>query len=214
MKKHQDNLLLLTCLFVVSLIISNVVTTRLVKTGVMIWGIEVVVPGAVFCYAITFLITDVIGEIWGKAEANRVVKYGVYSQISATALIIFTGYLPTFSFLRDAYGVILGQNALFVISSLCAYWISQTIDVRLFHWLKSKNGERHKWLRNNVSTTISQFVDTAIFISLAFGVGYGWGFEQETRGTLIVMLMAQYVLKVCLALLDMPVFYFLTRFKH
>ena len=71
MQKTDYNLRLLTIIFVVSLIISNVVTGKLVATGLYFDSVQMVLPGAMFCYALTFLVTDVIGEIWGKQEANE-----------------------------------------------------------------------------------------------------------------------------------------------
>ena len=76
MKKTNSNLIGINMLFVVALVISNVVTAKLFATGINIFGIALTLPGAALCYAITFLATDVIGEIWGKAEANRTVRWG------------------------------------------------------------------------------------------------------------------------------------------
>lgn len=66
-------------------------------TGLSLWGTDVALPGAVFCYAITFLMADVIGEIWGKEEANRTVRFGLVGRITATALITATQYIPAAS---------------------------------------------------------------------------------------------------------------------
>lgn len=213
MVKSQKNLAVLSSFFVTALLVSNVVAARLVKTGIVVAGEEIILPGAVFCYAITFLITDVIGEIWGREEADRVVWLGMVSQILATALIAFTGWLPTFGPLHEAYSTILGQNSVFVLSSLAAYWVSQNADVWIFHQLKSETCGRKKWLRNNASTITSQFLDTVIFITAAFGFGYGWIFDPAMHGALALMLAAQYGLKIILAVLDTPFFYFLTRRK-
>ena len=71
MKKTNSNLIGINMMFVVSLVISNVVTAKLFATGLTLFGSSLALPGAAVCYAITFLATDVIGEIWGKQEANR-----------------------------------------------------------------------------------------------------------------------------------------------
>ena len=94
MQKTDYNLRLLSILFVVSLIISNVVTGKLVQTGLTFQGVEMVLPGAMVCYALTFLMTDVIGEIWGKQQANECVKLGFIAQLTALLLIQLTKYLP------------------------------------------------------------------------------------------------------------------------
>lgn len=71
MKKSNQNLILISMLFAVSLVISNVVTAKLVDTGINMFGSPVALPGAVLCYAITFLCTDVVGEIWGKKKQTE-----------------------------------------------------------------------------------------------------------------------------------------------
>ena len=76
MRKTNENLILLNTLFATALIVSNVVTAKLFHTGITLFGINLVLPGAAVCYACTFLFTDVIGEIWGRAEASKSVMIG------------------------------------------------------------------------------------------------------------------------------------------
>ncbi len=70
MKRTNENLLLCAMVFVVALVISNVVTGKTIQTGIPLFGSTIVLPGAALCYAITFLMTDVIGEVWGRKEAQ------------------------------------------------------------------------------------------------------------------------------------------------
>lgn len=218
MKKTDRNLAILRTVFAVSLVISNVVTSKLIYTGISLFGTVITLPGAALCYAITFLATDVIGEIWGKKEANQTVLLGFIGQILATVLIIFTQYLPAAdSTVQGAYQTILGQNYIFVVGSLVAYWASQTWDVMVFHKIRDryikKRGTREggRWIWNNASTMTSQIVDTVLFIGISFGVGFGWFFQPEMWPSLAAMMVGQYVLKFILAALDTPIFYFLTR---
>lgn len=218
MKKTDRNLAILRTVFAVSLVISNVVTSKLIYTGINLFGTVITLPGAALCYAITFLATDVIGEIWGKKEANQTVLLGFIGQILATVLIIFTQYLPAAdATVQGAYQTILGQNYIFVIGSLVAYWASQTWDVMVFHRIRDryikKRGTREggRWIWNNASTMTSQIVDTVLFIGISFGVGFGWFFQPEMWPSLAAMMVGQYVLKFILAALDTPIFYFLTR---
>lgn len=218
MKKTDRNLAILRTAFAVSLVISNVVTSKLIYTGISLFGTVITLPGAALCYAITFLATDVIGEIWGKKEANQTVMLGFIGQILATVLIIFTQYLPAAdTTVQGAYQTILGQNYIFVIGSLVAYWASQTWDVMVFHKIRDryikKRGTREggRWIWNNASTMTSQIVDTVLFIGISFGVGFGWFFQPEMWPSLAAMMVGQYVLKFILAALDTPIFYFLTR---
>lgn len=198
MRKNEKNLSLLNCLFVVSLIVANVVASKIVS----FWGL--VVPAAIVAYPVTFLITDVIGEIWGKEEANRTVKIGFVCQLFSLLLIGLAILLPVAPFANNQveFKSILGQSFRCVTASLVAYLCSQSWDVYVFHKLKNINGEKHKWIRNNLSTMTSQIIDTAIFITIAF-IG--------SVPNIFTMIISQYVIKVVYALLDTPFFYILTR---
>lgn len=220
MKKNDVNLSILNALFVVSLVISNVVTGKLIYTGISIFeGTVVTLPGAGVCYAFTFLITDIIGELWGKEQASRTVIYGLIGQVFATLLIVMTQYLPAAdSNMQNSYNMILGQNWIFVLASLAAYFVSQLWDVWVFHKIRerivAKKGNAHsRWIWNNASTMTSQIFDTVVFISIAFGFGFGWFFKKEMYVVLLSMLIGQYVFKFILALIDTPLFYLFTHQK-
>ena len=215
MRKSDYNLRLLTVIFVVSLIISNVVTGKLVQTGLSFNGIEMILPGAMVCYALTFLMTDVIGEIWGKQQANECVKLGFIAQLTALVLVQLTKYLPAYNpEMQNAYNMVLGQGWLYVLASLLAYYTAQSWDVFIFHKIRNKfNGNpKLRWIWNNLSTLTSQMIDTLIFITIAFGLGLGWLFNNiEMLG---LMIIGQYLFKAGLAILDTPFFYVMTRRKY
>ena len=217
MKKTNANLVLLSMLFAVSLVIANVVTAKLFDTGIFLFGIPVVIPGAAVSYAVTFLMTDVIGEIWGRATANKTVIFGIIAQLLATAIIIGTQFLPAVDpAMQGAYEMLLGQNWIFVIGSLVAYIASQTWDVWAFHtirdkWIAKKGNTKDRWIWNNLSTVTSQIIDTIVFILISFGIGFGWLFDSNMWPVLGAMLVGQYVFKVFLALIDTPIFYLLTH---
>lgn len=209
MRKTKETLNILTVIFIVSLVIANVITGKVIDTGLTLFGQPLTIAGAIVCYPICYLITDIVGEMWGKHEANQIVKYGFIGQVIATLIIVVTTYTPYIDpEMQNAYIKLLGQNWVFVVGSLSAYLISQYLDVHIFHKLKENKSE-HKWLRNNASTMISQFVDTAIFITIAFGFGFGWIFDNQTA--LLNMLIGQYLIKLIIAVLDTVPFYILTR---
>lgn len=214
MRKTSFNLQVLIVIFVISLIISNVVTGKLVNTGLYFNNVLMVLPGAMVCYALTFLMTDVIGEIWGKEEANNCVKLGFIAQITALILIQLTKYLPAYNpEMQNAYVMVLGQGWIYVTASLIAYYTAQSWDVFIFHKIRDhfKANSNLRWIWNNLSTLTSQMIDTAIFITIAFGFGYGWLFNNIKM--LGLMIIGQYLFKACLAILDTPFFYLMTRRK-
>lgn len=153
-----------------------------------------------------------------NATAQRVVKYGFIGQIFATACIMITSVFPaTDAVMDNAYQTLLGQNWIFVIGSLSAYLVSQSWDVAVFHAIRDRYIAKHgstkggRWLWNNGSTITSQIWDTVIYAVISFGFGLGWVHTHEGRMQLIGIIIGQYLLKACLALLDTPFFYFFTR---
>lgn len=210
MRKTPETLNILTIVFIVSLVISNVITGKVIDMGITLFGNPVTIAGAVICYPVCYLITDIVGEMWGKREANKIVKYGFIGQVLATLIIAATTYTPYLDMdMQAAYVKLLGQNWVFVVGSLSAYLASQYLDVHIFHTLKEKTNGKSKWIRNNASTMLSQLVDTAIFIIIAFGFGFGWIFDNQVA--LLNMVIGQYLIKLIIAVLDTVPFYILTR---
>ena len=169
-------------IFITGLLISNVLGSKIVT----IYGLRM--PSATIAYAVTYLMTDVVGELYGKKAADRLVKIGL-------ALI-----LPSDND-TSAFNQIFNSTTRIIIASLSGYLISQSVDVFIFHKIKSYS-EKYKFLRNNISTIISQFIDTAVFSFIAF-----YGIVPRVADLLYGVFFA----KVILALCDTPFFYLLTR---
>lgn len=215
MKKTNRNLVVLIALFVTSLLTSNIISSNgMILTGIYIGSIQLLAPAAVLAYALTFLATDIIGQIWGKREANFAVIVGFASQVLCSALIYLTPVIFAPWFIGSDTYTALNSLGWFTAGSLVAYICSQTWDVFIFHkikdWARNKFGEdrynKQRWLWNNGSTMTSQIIDTVIFIGIGFGIGLGMGGTE-----LIGLMIGQYCIKFCLALLDTPFFYLLTR---
>lgn len=219
MHKTEQNYMILLTIFVISIVIANVVGARVITTGLFLGPVELCTSGGAITYAATFLCTDIVGEIWGKKRAMEMVKYGFIGQVFATLAIILTGFCkPQNAVMEQAYQTLLGQNYVFVIGSLCAYYASQTWDVFIFHklrdWHISKVKNYHgefRWVWNNGSTLTSQIIDTFIYAFISFGVGLGWAWTSQGRTQLLGLMLGQYLLKACLALLDTPFFYVFTK---
>lgn len=199
MQKTTFNLILLNSIFMIGLVMSNLFGGKIITV------LGFTVAGAIITYPLTFLSTDIIGEIWGKQEANDCMKIGIIVQLIFLALGYLSLAIPpqeASEALQQSLKVVLNQGLRMTLASLGAFSVSQFLDVFLFHKLKERcNGEK-KWLRNNLSTMISQLVDTLIFITIAF-----YGVVED----LPAMVLGQYVIKLLLALGDTPFFYFFTR---
>lgn len=217
MKQTQTNLIMLNIIFCISIVIANVVGCKIINTGVSLFGIPLATSGGAITYAFTFLCTDIIGEIWGKQEANKSVKMGFCAQIFAIVLIVLTQYTPTDDLkMQNAYETLLGQSPYFVAGSLCAYLCSQNWDVFVFHKIRDRfksksNFAEWKWVWNNGSTMTSQIIDTFIYTIVSFGLGFGWLFDPTKYRMMLSIMLGQYLLKFCLAAADTPFFYYFTR---
>lgn len=215
MKKTEKNLILLMVTFVTALLTANIISSNgMIFTNIYLGSIQLLAPAAVLAYAITFLSTDIISQIWGKKQANFAVLCGLIAQCICTALIYLTPIIFKAWFVGSDTYTALNSLGWFTLGSLIAYCASQTWDVFIFHkikdWAEKKWGtesyNKWRWLWNNGSTMTSQIIDTVIFIGIGFGIGLGM------RGNdLIGLMIGQYCIKFVLALLDTPFFYFFTR---
>ena len=218
MKKNQTNLNLLYTIFAVFLVTANAIASKVFDTGLSLFGSPITLTVGAICYPFTFLITDIIGEVWGKKESKVAVLYGFIAQVISTLFIVAARYLPAVdSGVQDAYVTMLGQSWVFVIASLVAFISSQSWDVFIFHKIRDKYIEKHgtraggRWIWNNASTMTSQLIDSVLYVIIAFGFGFGWLFQKEMHGTMIAMIVGQYLIKFLIAALDTPIFYILTR---
>ncbi len=227
-KQYQKDALFLTLagIFLTSLVLGNVIgTTKFVNifsielptwlssiTPALIRNDSIYtmsVPVGVIAYPFTFLATDLISELFGRKKAQLVVWIGLSMNVFMLFLMSINHWLP------DAAGVSGGLN-LFegvyefmvgnTIASMVAYLIAQSVDVKLFHFLKKKTSGKHLWLRNNVSTMVSQLIDSTAILSILYFTNK-LGSEINTVGTLIVLIVNSYLFKFFFAVLDTPLFY-------
>ncbi|PLX66217.1 MAG: transporter [Denitrovibrio sp.] len=191
----MNSLIILSALFSAALVVASILSSKIIT----IFGFFV--PAGIIAYSITFIITDTTSEIYGKKAADTVVLSGFISLVVTFLMMQASIILPSAPFWtnQEAFVSVIGSTSRIIIASLVAYVISQFHDVWLFHFLKQKTNGKHLWLRNNASTAISQFIDSFIFISIAFyGVMPIWQ-----------LIFGQWVIKMAIALIDTPIVYLL-----
>ncbi|WP_120170427.1 queuosine precursor transporter [Thermohalobacter berrensis] len=197
--RSEKMFLLLASIFIALLVVSNIIASKIIMVGNLIG------PAAVLCYALTFAISDTIAEIWGKERTKYVVTLGFLASVISAIMIKIAILMPPAPFWQNQqeYKLILGSNIRIVIASMLAYLTSQYHDVWAFHFWKKLTNEKHLWIRNNLSTLVSQMIDTIIFIVVAF---YGTGTP------LMSIIIGQYTIKLIIAICDTPLVYILVNF--
>lgn len=161
---------------------------------------------AIPIYAGTFLITDIISEKFGVKEAKRAVWLGIIAQVFlviVVALILSSDVVP---YKKDVLEAAFGFLPRLVIASSVAYITSQFLDVYIFHWIRERMGTTHRWVRNLVSTVISQFLDTGIFLGIAF---YGKP-PFEDPSVWLKFVIFTWLFKSAVAMIDTPFFLYAT----
>lgn len=166
-----------------------------------------VLPVSIIWFPLTFLITDIVSEMYGARRARFLVIMGFCMSLLLLAFSLIGIRLPVAEFypLQEDYTNIFGPIWRLLFGSMAAYLLAQLIDVRLFHFWKKLTKGKHLWLRNNASTMISQFIDTftvnTIFLYKNLAVFTG------DFGDLMNIILGVYVLKVVIAALDTPLCY-------
>ena len=171
-------------------------------------------------FASSFLVTDILSEKYGIKAAAKGAKIGLMSNITATILLqVSVAFEPSATdYSQIAMKTLFGPLSRFTAVGLIGYWISQNIDIHLFEQIKKRFPEnKYLWLRNNGSTILSQFVDTAIFTYLAFYLSFDiLGFSYVgfyDFNTCLEIFTTTYLMKIVIATFDTP-FLYLAKKMH
>ena len=203
MKKHANNIyLILVGLFITSLVVSNLIFQKFFYLNIL--GINFQLSVGIIFYPITFLVTDVVSEIFGKKKANQMVISGIVSSIFCLGIIYIANYLPSTKWSpvnNETFNLVFGNTSLAVGASMLAYLCAQLIDIRIYHFWKKITKGKHLWLRNNASTFCSQFLDTfLILFLLCSGGAINWD-------KFSVLFIYGFIFKIIIAVLDTPIIY-------
>ncbi len=166
-----------------------------------------ILPVSIIWFPLTFLITDIVSEMYGARRARYLVIMGFVMSLVLLAFSLVGIALPVAHVypLQQDYVNIFGPVWRLLFASMSAYLLAQLIDVRLFHFWKRLTGGKHLWLRNNGSTMISQFVDT-VTVNTIFLYKNPTVFTGGL-GDLVHIILGVYVIKVVIAALDTPFCY-------
>ncbi|TCK67519.1 hypothetical protein DFQ05_1297 [Winogradskyella wandonensis] len=200
--------LFLGALFITSLVVSNLIFQKFFywyPLDIEIFGSKLFeISVGILPYPITFLITDLISEIYGKKRANEVVIAGIFASFFSMLIIYTANTVPATSWspVKDGiFTTVFGSTAIAVFASMMAYLLAQFVDIQIYHFWKRLTKGKHLWLRNNFSTFLSQFVDTATVLILLCSFG------KIEWDKFLGLLVAGFLFKVLIAIIDTPFLY-------
>ena len=200
--KFKDQLYIFLCaIFISSLVTCNLIANKFVTVDL---GFKVfIVSAGILPYPLTFLVTDLISELYGQKKANIVVFSGFVASMFVLSFLWLGGQfnaIPDSIVNDDTYNNVF-QNAWRIIAaSMIAYLFAQFIDVRIFHFWKRLTNGKHLWLRNNGSTIASQLVDTTLVIMILFV-----GIWEPSK--IVSAIIDGWLFKMLMAAIDTPIIY-------
>ncbi|UTW53112.1 queuosine precursor transporter [bacterium SCSIO 12827] len=211
---------ILMAAFVVVLVMTNVLAGKLFLAFPEtfpdgLFGETVTLTAGLITYPLTFLITDVVCEVYGQRRANLMVYTGFAMSVLILGVIQIALVVPgspvwpagnanydTVEQMQQAYESVFTLPGMLILGSMTAYLAAQLLDVKLFHFWKRVTRGKHLWLRNNASTMISQLADTCIVNSIFLGFGLGLAWDVVFK-----IIVASYLAKLVIALADTPFIY-------
>ena len=204
----QKIYLYLAALFITSLVVSNLIFQKFFywyPMDVSVFGIRLFeLSVGILPYPITFLITDLISEIYGQKRANQVVLAGIFASFFSIGILLLAGMVPAMSSSpidNATFSKVFSLSPLAVLASMIAYLVAQFIDIRIYHFWKKLTQGKQLWLRNNFSTFASQIIDstTVILLLCMFGElpwNLFWG-----------LVVSSILFKLLIAAIDTPFLY-------
>lgn len=195
---------ILCSVFCTVIVTGNLIFQKFIVIDLYPFAQNLEISVGVFLYPLTFLISDLVTEFYGKKNAEFMIRTGVVCSLIVLCLIIIADMLPatdwsavdggTFHQVFNAYGIA-------SIASIIANYAGQLIDIRIFLRIKILTNSKHLWIRNNVSTIIGQFVDTITVVSILSI------FSIIPTEQFFIVIYSSLVFKIIAALLDTPFCY-------
>ena len=200
--------LLLAGIFLGALVMTNAIAGKFF----VLFGQEL--SAGIIAYPITFLVTDLISELYGRQRATLVVKVGFTVSVFVTAIVWIASAAPIYDrspVTDESFNMVFGLLPGIVFGSMIAYLTAQFFDVQIFEFWRNLTKGRHLWLRNNGSTIFSQVIDSVLVVTIALVI---WPQIDANPATTPLdgetwwgIVIGQYFFKMGIALFDTPFFY-------
>ena len=205
-EKSKKIYLYLAAIFIAALVVCNLIANKFITIDL---GFKTfVISAGVLPYPITFLITDILSEIYGKKKTARIVWAGFGASLFVLGVLLLAQQFTAIAGSPvddDTFNKVFGNSWRVIFASMTAYLCAHLIDVRIYHFWKEKTAGKHLWLRNNFSTVFSQLVDTTLVVCVLFlGV--------RSHSEIIQFILDGWLFKMLCAFIDTPLLYASTAF--
>ncbi len=202
--------LYLGALFITSLVVSNLIFQKFFYWrpfgDVSVFGASLFeISVGILPYPITFLITDLISEIYGRKKANQIVTAGIFASFFSMGIILLAEMapaIPASPIGDEVFRSVFALSPIAVLASMIAYLFAQYVDIAIYHFWKRLTKGKYLWIRNNFSTFLSQFIDTFTVVGLLCV------FKVLPWELFTGLVISGFLFKVFIAMLDTPFLYF------
>lgn len=204
MNKNDNIYTSLCVLFSVLIVMGNLIYQKFVYLPILPFHTFELSVGAIL-YPLTFLLTDLITEFYGKEKANYCVRLGISMNILVACFIMIMDQLEstTWSKVDDTtFHTVFGFYSVAFVGSIIACYTAQLVDIALYLWIRKITKGKWLWARNNGSTAISLFIDTFIVIS------FMTIFHVLPADRMVTLIINSYCFKLFFAVCSTPLFYF------
>lgn len=198
----------LSTIFITALLLTNLIAAKYFTF------LGLTLSCGTLVYPISFIITDIVSEIYGLQRARLLVWIGFVVSLLATGVVWISHQLPIAANSpvdATSFGQVFGFMPGLVLGSMIAYLIAQLIDVQVFEYIRKMTHNKHLWMRNTLSTLVGQLLDTVIVVTIAWVIyplinsnitaqAISWQVWKD-------IVVGQYLFKVMLAILDTPLVY-------
>lgn len=199
-EKDYKKILICLTIYLTSLFAANTLGMKIMP---FLFGSHLTV--GIFTFPVVFLMTDVIGEVYGKSLSRWFVRCGFVATVLFLIYSLLSLALPWSEkglWAQEGYNLIFGVSGRFALASVVAFIIAEYQDVYTFFFVRGKIGERLFWLRSFLSNLWSQLLDSIIFMTVAFA-----GTGIYSTKTLIVIIISLWLFKVAMGFLYTPLSY-------
>lgn len=191
--KHLD---VITALFVAILLISNIVSAKIISFGIFAFA------GGIIVFPISYIFGDILTEVYGYKRSRKVIWLGFAANLLMAAVFILVQRLPSAPFWHGqaSYDQILGQTPRIVVASLLGYFAGEFSNSFVLAKMKILTKGKWLWSRTIGSTVVGELVDTIIFITIAF-----WGILPQNA--LVTVILSNYIVKSLIEVVLTPLTY-------